>query len=74
MELLINYLIEFYENNHSVIIYEAALYPHMQPNIIECSIGELKKFHLSAISTLYLPPAYQASIQVAILKKLNTRN
>jgi len=70
VHLLIDYLSEFYDNDHSAIVYEAALYPHMQPNIINCSIHELKQIYLSSISTLYIPPAYQASIEMTMLEKL----
>ncbi len=70
LELLSNYLAKFYDNNHPIIIYEAALYPHLQPVIIRCHLSELKTAKLSSLSTLYITPAFQAPISAAILKKL----
>lgn len=54
--LLINKLLKTYEKNHECIIYEASIYPHIQPKIIRTRIGQIDLHNTSRISTLYIPP------------------
>lgn len=54
--LLVNYLKQFYPDNHNIIIYEAALYPGLEPTIKPITLAELPTSSLSKLSTLYVPP------------------
>lgn len=71
MRLLIDYLLERYDVNHDVIIYEAAQYPSFEPRIEKMSLEKLQKACLSRISTLYIAPLFKAPNHDATLKLLN---
>lgn len=70
LELLIQKLCQHYPEDHSVIIYEAAQHPGFKPRITSVCLKDLINASLSRISTLYIPPAYQAKPDMDILKKL----
>jgi hypothetical protein len=57
MPLLIGKLSRFYDLNHRVAVYEAAIHFGCQPRISWTPIGDLAVVELSAASTLYIPPA-----------------
>lgn len=69
--LFIQQLSKHYSLQHQVIIYEASQYPGFKPKITSVLLNDLINCVLSRISTLYIPPAYQASPNKDILKKLN---
>jgi uncharacterized protein YabN with tetrapyrrole methylase and pyrophosphatase domain len=71
LELMIQKLCQYYPEEHQVIIYEASQYPGFKPRITSVCLKDLINTTLSRISTLYLPPAYKASPDKDILKKLN---
>lgn len=70
-EILLEYLKEFYNLDHEVVLYEAAQYPSFEPKIEKLLLKNLPETNLSRISTLYIPPAYQASCHKDVLEKLN---
>lgn len=69
--LVRDYLLQFYDANHQVFVYEAALYPHMEPKIFALVLEKLASMQFSALSTLYIPPKHQANINLEILTALN---
>jgi precorrin-6B methylase 1 len=50
-------LSQSYGAEHAGIIYEAAVLPGLAPTITSVKLGSLTPSHVSAISTLYIPPA-----------------
>ncbi len=56
IKILTSYLTEHYDSLHKVILYEAAQYPHFQPNIQTFPLSQLPNTPCSSISTLYIPP------------------
>lgn len=71
LELLIVKLCQYYSDQHQAIIYEASQYPGFKPRITPVMLKDLINLSLNRISTLYIPPAYQANPDKDILKKLN---
>jgi hypothetical protein len=57
MPLLIEKLSHFYDLNHKVAVYEAAVHLGCKPRISWIPIQKLAIVRLSAASTLYIPPA-----------------
>lgn len=55
-EALAKYLCTFYPKGHLVTLYEASLYPLVEPVIMTKPLAMLEEFTLSALSSFYLPP------------------
>ena len=70
IELVIERLQQDYEFDHEIIIYEAALYPGLEPIIIKCPLFDLANQQLSPISTLCLPPIPRKKANLEMIKKL----
>lgn len=73
INLLINYLCEFYLPDHEVYIYEAAQYPGFNPKIEKIKLLALNQINLSRIATLYIPPYQQYIADDEMLRKLGIR-
>lgn len=71
INVLVNYLKQYYNATHEVILYEAAQYPSFEPYVQRLTLNELPNARFSRISTLYVPPAYQASCDENMIKILN---
>jgi len=56
LDVLSDYLGQFYGPDHKTIIYEAAAYPIYEPIAELVSISQLPQAKVSPISTLYVPP------------------
>ncbi len=67
---LTKYLLQFYEINHPIICYEAAMYPHVEPKIINACLDGLAEIPLSTLSTLYLAPVLSAALNKPMLDAL----
>lgn len=70
LELLSSYLLRWYPENHELIFYEAAQYPHFKPIIKHFKLHELNQVKFSKISTLYVPPVKKAVINYNTIEKL----
>jgi tetrapyrrole methylase family protein/MazG family protein len=68
---LCEYLKDYYPESHEVVLYEAAQYPHLEPKIEKFSLSKLPDANFSPISTLYVSPTQQLSLDQAMLDKLN---
>lgn len=68
--ILVEYLLEFYQPDHTVTIYEAAQYPVCQPVIEQIEIGRLHEGPVSGISTVYVPPMVKAPTYLSMVRKL----
>lgn len=49
-------LLQFYPKQKTMYLYEASIYPHFNPEIIETTIDELHTKSLSGLTTGYIPP------------------
>jgi uncharacterized protein YabN with tetrapyrrole methylase and pyrophosphatase domain len=57
LQLLVDHLRRFYDDEHQVRIYEAAQFPICPPRITVVSLERLGQAEVRPISTLYIPPA-----------------
>jgi len=53
---LVASLLESYPAGHEAVVYEASPYPGFDPLIRRVPLGELAAEHVTAMSTLYVPP------------------
>ena len=63
-------LLQDYPNDHPVILYEAAQYPHTEPIIHEVALRDLPHAPFSMLSTLYIAPASKKTLDEGMLKRL----
>lgn len=70
LEILMHTLQLKYNQDHEVIIYEAALYPGFDPVMNRIKLSELPQAPFTRISTLYVPPIQQKNIDEAMARKL----
>jgi uncharacterized protein YabN with tetrapyrrole methylase and pyrophosphatase domain len=61
LPLLVERLLQLYPATHPVYVYEAAVYPGVEPRIIPTQLAALGQAPLTASSTLYVPPALAPS-------------
>ena len=57
MPLLVQRLCQFYPLSHIITVYEAPMFPHVEPMIAQIPLYSLSDFPISAAMTLYIPPA-----------------
>lgn len=70
LPLLIERLCQSYSPFHEVFVYEAAVYPNCGPVIRKVPIHALAQAGVSAISTLYIPPAQPAAPDMTLYRRL----
>ncbi len=70
LEVLTERLLKFYPAEHKVTIYEAATLPVCDTSMRETPLSQLPHCPVSPISTLFIPPACEASLDPAMLKRL----
>ena len=58
--LMVQRLCEIYPPTHVAVVYQAAIFPNVPPGITPVPIGALSPAHVSAATTLYVPPARPA--------------
>lgn len=56
LNLLKEYLLKFYEPDHTICLYEAAQYPHIAPKIIRVKLVNLHMQETTTITTMYIKP------------------
>lgn len=71
MKLLYERLVKYYSPDHPIVIYEAAQYPGLKPQINKIPLSQLTYAPLSSICTLYIKPAGKVECDYDIAKKLN---
>jgi precorrin-3B methylase len=72
--VLVDHLLEHYEESHRVTLYEASPYPVGAASIREQALGEVRDAELGAMSTLYVPPASLTPVDPAIRARLQAAN
>ena len=70
LQILTETLLPTYGVTHEVIVYEAAVYVTCKPSIQKVSLNQLTTAHITEASTLYIPPKAQASVDQAMLARL----
>jgi uncharacterized protein YabN with tetrapyrrole methylase and pyrophosphatase domain len=63
-------LLEVYRADHEVVVYEAASLPLCQPTIERVPLGALPRAHVTAMSTLFVPPMVEARLDEAMVARL----
>jgi uncharacterized protein YabN with tetrapyrrole methylase and pyrophosphatase domain len=56
LDVLVDYLLQWYGHDHRVTLYEASPYPLVEPSIRELALAELSGAQPSPLATLYVPP------------------
>ncbi|VEG91779.1 SAM-dependent methyltransferase [Legionella spiritensis] len=64
-------LLNYYSPQHELFIYEAAIYPGMNPRIDKLRLENLIIGKFTTLSTLYIPPRAKAPIDHKVLEELN---
>jgi uncharacterized protein YabN with tetrapyrrole methylase and pyrophosphatase domain len=70
LPVLVEALLEHYPPEHEVTVYEASPYPGFDPLVRTVALGELSAEHVTALSTLYVPPREQAPLDLTMLDRL----
>jgi len=70
ISILQQYLLEHYNPEHRVCLYEASQYPSVQPRVDFFQVLNLDKQEFTSISTLYIPPITNAIYNMEMIKKL----
>jgi hypothetical protein len=70
IKYLVNYLGQYYNDDHEVVIYEAAQYPSFEPRIQRLPLKNLSEGTLLPVSTLYIPPAGRSLFDEAMARSL----
>jgi len=71
LQLLTRELMQYYEPEHPIILYEAAQYPQFPAQIEKTTLANLSNSQPSAIATLYIQPKYFGNWNQDMLKALN---
>ena len=70
LPVLVEALLEHYPPEHEVTVYEASPYPGFDPLVRTVGLGELSVEHVTALSTLYVPPREPAPLDLTMLDRL----
>jgi uncharacterized protein YabN with tetrapyrrole methylase and pyrophosphatase domain len=70
LPVLVEALLEHYPPEHEVTVYEASPYPGFDPLVRTVRLGEISAEHVTALSTLYVPPREAAPLDLAMIDRL----
>ncbi len=70
LEVLCEYLAEFYPLDHEAIVYEASLYAVAKPFVRHVSLAALPDSEVPSMATLVVPPTERASLDATMLDRL----
>jgi uncharacterized protein YabN with tetrapyrrole methylase and pyrophosphatase domain len=70
LPVLVEVLLEDYPPEHDVTVYEASPYPGFDPLVRAVALDELSVEHVTALSTLYVPPREPAPLDLTMLDRL----
>ncbi len=68
MPLLVRKLAQFYPISHVVTVYEAPIFPGVEPMIARIPLYSLMQYPITAAMTLYVPPARPRTIDPEMLR------
>ncbi len=70
LTVLVEVLLEHYPPEHEVTVYETSPYPGVDPLVCTVGLGELSAEHVTALSTLYVPPLEPAPLDLTMVDRL----
>ncbi len=70
LEILVDYLKQYYDSDQLVFVYEAAEYAIGKPIILHLPLFKLPDSYVSFRSTLYIPPKKNAEVDYSVVEKL----
>jgi uncharacterized protein YabN with tetrapyrrole methylase and pyrophosphatase domain len=70
LQILAESLQKIYGSEYSVVIYEAAQYSISQPRVESVPLSQLAESNVTAISTLYIPPLREKTVNFDIIREL----
>lgn len=70
LPILVETLLEQFPHEHEVTVYEASPYPGFDPLMRTVRLSELSVEHVTALSTLYVPPCETAPLDLTMLDRL----
>jgi uncharacterized protein YabN with tetrapyrrole methylase and pyrophosphatase domain len=70
MPLLVQRLAQFYPVSHPVTVYEAPMFPNVEPMMSQIPLYSLGQFPISAAMTLYVPPCRPRFVDPALHHRL----
>lgn len=70
LELLVARLAEHYPEQHEVIVYEAAVYPILEPQVEPLPLAGLPEAEIPPMATLVVPPTARAAADDAMIDRL----
>jgi uncharacterized protein YabN with tetrapyrrole methylase and pyrophosphatase domain len=70
IDVLVDYLKQFYEPDHEVVVYRASQITICEPLIIKSELGKLSKAIVSPIATLYVRPRGPALPDIEMARRL----
>lgn len=73
-QILLNLLLQYYPEHHSIALYECATLPNERPTITWAPLSELAQVAVKHHSTLLIPPSTARKIDPIIQTKLNELN
>nr|WP_029489101.1 SAM-dependent methyltransferase [Fluoribacter dumoffii] len=72
LNLLKRKLKKYYPEDHICIIYEASMYPSVEPRIHQFPLYEIEDQTIATLSTLYIPPLPQRNPDLEILNQITS--
>jgi uncharacterized protein YabN with tetrapyrrole methylase and pyrophosphatase domain len=70
LPVLVEVLREHYPAGHEVTVYEASPYPGFDPLVSTVRLSELAAEHVTALSTLYVPPSGKSPLDLTMIDRL----
>jgi uncharacterized protein YabN with tetrapyrrole methylase and pyrophosphatase domain len=70
LDVLVDRLGEHYPDDHEVVVYEAAVYPILEPHVERLVLAALPAAQVPPMATLVVPPAARASVDEAMIARL----
>jgi uncharacterized protein YabN with tetrapyrrole methylase and pyrophosphatase domain len=70
LRVLVDALLELYPGDHEVVVYEASPYPGFDPLICRMPLSDLAPEHVTAMSTLCIPPHGPPRRELTMLDRL----
>ena len=70
LNVLVDYLLQYYPKDHQVTVYQASSYSIADPLIQKVSLEDLTNANVNFLSTLYVPPSGEALVDEEMLSKL----
>lgn len=70
LQVLVDYLHEFYPRGHGGVLYRASRYALCEPSRVEVTLDALPAAEVPAMATLYVPPVPTGAVDVTMLTRL----